>query len=112
MGIRTPRRLPRMWTPMAGSTLEKSAEENGHEGDMKALCGNPKVKEFIMEEMKKTSKEFKLKGFECAKNIHLEAEPFSPENELLTPTFKPKRPQLKNHYIVLINQMYAELEKK
>jgi long-chain acyl-CoA synthetase len=70
------------------------------------------VKEFIFEEMKKTSKEFKLKGFECARAIHLEPEPFSPENELLTPTFKPKRPQLKNHYIDIINELYAHLGDK
>lgn len=54
------------------------------------VAKDPKVKEFLMAEMNKTAKEFKLKGFEMARAIHIEAEPFSIENELLTPTFKPK----------------------
>lgn len=59
-----------------------------------ALCQLPAVKEFILAEMNKTGKEQKLKGFEFARAIYLEPEPFSPENDLLTPTFKPKRPQV------------------
>ena len=109
------------------------AKENGHGEDMAAVCAKPAVKEFLFAEMNKTGKECKLKGFEFAKAIHVEAEPFSAENELLTvsivcfllkliipsshriffqPTFKPKRPQLKNHYQAQIDAMYAELGEK
>ena len=35
-----------------------------------------------------------LQGFEKVRGIILEAEPFSVENNLLTPTLKLKRPQL------------------
>ncbi len=44
--------------------------------------------------------------------IYLEPEPFSPENDLLTPTFKPKRPQLKNRYEPQIAALYKELDSK
>jgi long-chain acyl-CoA synthetase len=50
--------------------------------------------------------------FVCVQAIHLEAEPFSPENDLLTPTFKPKRPQLKNRYEAEISALYKELDAK
>ncbi len=92
--------------------LVKWAAGAGIEGDAKALCANEKVREFVFAEMTKTGKENKLKGFECARAIHLEAEPFSPENDLLTPTFKPKRPQLKNHYEAQIAALYKELDAK
>jgi long-chain acyl-CoA synthetase len=87
-------------------------QDAGHEGDVKALCASEKVREFLLAEMNKTGKENKLKGFEFARAIHLEAEPFSPENDLLTPTFKPKRPQLKNHYEPQIASLYKELDSK
>lgn len=78
-------------------------------GEPAVVAKDPKVKEFLMAEMVKTGKEQKLKGFEMAKAIFVEHEPFSVENQLLTPSFKPKRPQLKNHYDARINELYAEI---
>ncbi len=57
-------------------------------GPVAEVARDPKVKEFLMVELNKTAKEYKLKGFEMARAIFVEPEPFSPENELLTPTFK------------------------
>lgn len=73
------------------------------------VAKDPKVKDFVLQDMNKTAKEHKLKGFEMARAIHIEHEPFSPENELLTPTFKHKRPQLKNHYNNVILTLYEEI---
>lgn len=109
--------------------LAKWAKDNNHAGDIKVratrascflflscflqqLCNTPAVRDFILAEMNKTGKEQKLKGFEFAKAIYLESEPFSPENDLLTPTFKPKRPQLKNRYEPQISALYKELDAK
>ncbi|KAA1072747.1 hypothetical protein PGT21_000825 [Puccinia graminis f. sp. tritici] len=49
------------------------------------------VRQAVLKEMEKTAASAKLLGFERIKNIHLTMEPFSVENELLTPTFKLKR---------------------
>ena len=38
--------------------------------------------------------------------MHLDAEQFSVEGNLLTPTFKLKRPQLQKHYQGAIGAMY------
>ena len=57
--------------------------------------------------MEATAKEAKLKGFEIAKTIHLESALFSVENDLLTPTFKSKRPQLQKKYQAVIDAMYG-----
>jgi long-chain acyl-CoA synthetase len=44
------------------------------------------------------------------KGIILEAEQFSVDNELLTPSFKLKRPQLQKKYQAQIDAMYAKLD--
>ncbi len=44
------------------------------------------------------------------RDIYLETEPFSIENNLLTPTMKSKRPMLKNHYLEQIESLYANLD--
>ncbi len=41
--------------------------------------------------------------------ITLYPEPFSVENDLLTPTFKLKRPQAKAKFLAAIDAMYASL---
>jgi long-chain acyl-CoA synthetase len=57
-----------------------------------------------------TGKAEKLKGFELPKALYLEPELFSIEQDLLTPTFKLKRPQLQKKYQKQIDEMYAALK--
>lgn len=49
---------------------------------------DPKTKDLIMEGLLKEAKSAELKGFEIPKAIHIEPNPFSVDNGLLTPTFK------------------------
>jgi len=74
-----------------------------------ALCALPAVKTLIMDELVSTAKAANLKGFEKAKEATIEAKPFDAERGLLTPTFKPKRPQLRKHYQKEIDAMYTAL---
>jgi len=81
--------------------------ENGLSGgDLQTLCKRADVKKAVLDDMNKIGKKATLRGFELARNIHLECEPWTVEADLLTPTFKSKRPQLKNYYQAEINQMY------
>ncbi|KAL6615722.1 hypothetical protein ACP70R_037992 [Stipagrostis hirtigluma subsp. patula] len=86
--------------------LESWAAANGISGDFEALCQNPKAKEYILGELSKIGKEKKLKGFEFIKDAHLDPVPFDMDRDLLTPTFKKKRPQLLKYYQGVIDNMY------
>eukprot|EP00002_Diphylleia_rotans_P034555 TRINITY_DN7433_c0_g1_i1.p1 TRINITY_DN7433_c0_g1~~TRINITY_DN7433_c0_g1_i1.p1 ORF type:complete len:710 (-),score=162.26 TRINITY_DN7433_c0_g1_i1:226-2355(-) len=78
--------------------------------DLKGLCQNPKVKQLILEDMTRVGKEAGLRGFEFVKAIHLEADPFSVERGLITPTFKLMRPACRKHYHDVIVKLYEEVK--
>ena len=44
------------------------------------------------------------------KKIHLTTEFFSVENDLLTPTFKSRRPQIAAHFAPQLQTMYKDLD--
>jgi long-chain acyl-CoA synthetase len=74
------------------------------------------VKETILKQMAENGKKEKLKGFEQIINVHIVYEGlndlkqgFSVENDCLTPTFKLKRPQLKERFKKEIADMYKEI---
>merc|ERR1712078_220702 len=83
------------------------AEEKKLSGSYAELCADDKVKKFVLDELTKTGRAGKLKGFEIAKAVHLTAEPFSVEDDLLTPTFKMKRPQFLKFFKEQVDAMYA-----
>lgn len=66
----------------------------------------------MLQQLRTTGSEAKLKGYEMIKGVILDVEEFSVENELLTPTFKPKRAQLLKKYNDQITTLYASLNKK
>lgn len=73
------------------------------------LCKVPEVNKIILEKITKVGQKAELRGFEQTKAIYLESEPFSIENDLLTPTFKVKRPQAAKHYAEQIAALYEEI---
>merc|ERR1712144_26191 len=87
------------------------AKEKGIAGDYAAVCKTPEANAMLLDELKKTGKAAKLKGFEIVKAIHLDSVQFSVETDLLTPTFKLKRPQLLKHYQSKVDALYAGLKK-
>ena len=58
-----------------------------------------------------------MRGFEIPKDVHFETEVnklgqgFTVDNECLTPTFKPRRPQLTKRYQKALDDMYAKMKK-
>lgn len=100
--------------------VEKWAKQNEKELSFEALCKDPDLKANLQSELDATAKQKKLKGyhscpstsktvcfrFEVVKKIHIESEPFSIEHDLMTPTFKLKRPQLQRKYQQVLDGLY------
>jgi len=74
------------------------------------LYEDPKLVDAIFNDITAVGKTGKLRGFEFVKKIKLLPEEFSIDNDLLTPTFKLKRPQLKKRFLPAIEQLYASIK--
>ncbi|KAF7810939.1 long chain acyl-CoA synthetase 2-like [Senna tora] len=92
--------------------IEDWAEKHNLTGDFRSLCENLKARKFILDELNSTGQKHQLRGFEMLKAVYLEPIPFDMERDLITPTFKLKRPQLLNYYKDQIDQLYKEAKEK
>ncbi|CBI32531.3 hypothetical protein VitviT2T_003413 [Vitis vinifera] len=88
--------------------LEDWAENHNVTGDFKSLCENLEARKYILDELNNTGQNHQLKGFERLKAVHLDPNPFDIERDLVTPTFKLKRPQLLKYYKDIIDRLYSE----
>lgn len=98
------------------------AQDKNKTNNYKALCKDPDLVMYIQEVMDGHAKAHRLKGytylrdamqclviagrFETVRRLHLESVQFSPMNALLTPTFKMKRPQLRQKYEDVVCKLY------
>ncbi|CAI5478435.1 unnamed protein product [Closterium sp. Yama58-4] len=73
------------------------------------LCALPGAREYVLSELVKRAKATSMKGFEVVKGVALEAEAFTTENDLMTPSFKLKRNKLKAKYQAAIDELYTTL---
>ena len=71
---------------------------------MEEIAKNPKVKERIMQEIDEGNKNFGQ--WETIKRIELTPEIWTVDNQLLTPTFKPKREVILKKYKDLYDKIY------
>jgi long-chain acyl-CoA synthetase len=53
-----------------------------------------------------------LFDFQCIRAIYLDSQPWTPENGLLTPTFKIRRRALTDHYRIQIEQLYRQNDRR
>lgn len=74
--------------------------------DLGVLCKDPELKKFILDSMIEAAKEAKFTSLEKPGDIFLTADPFTPENNILTPTMKLKRPVCAKVYEQQIEAMY------
>lgn len=89
--------------------LEDWATENHISASFSDLCQNLKARKYILDEINATGRAQQLRGFEMLKAIYLEPVPFDMERDLITPTFKLKRPQLFKYYKEHIDKLYQEV---
>jgi len=74
------------------------------------LAKNPEFQKEVLQDMDRIGKEAQLRGFEFVKKVHYHPDAFTMDQGLITPTFKLKRPQLKEFFQQQINDMYAQLK--
>ncbi|GAB9467065.1 Long-chain-fatty-acid-coa ligase [Globisporangium polare] len=81
----------------------------GPEADVETLIQNSdeRLKQAVLQDMEALALELKLFRFERVQKLHLHATAFAPEDDLLTPTFKPKRSNLARFFEKEIAEMYA-----
>ena len=72
------------------------------------ICNNQKLIEEILKDCDDIGRKNDLKGFEIPKKILIIKEPFSLENNLLTPTLKLKGKEIKNKYNEEIKKMHLK----
>jgi long-subunit acyl-CoA synthetase (AMP-forming) len=77
---------------------------------LKSLANNPKFNEAVLQDLHAIAKKAKLHGFEFIKAVKLVSAPFTPENDLLTPTFKLRRQNLLKYYKSDIEALYKRID--
>ncbi|XP_077974330.1 long-chain-fatty-acid--CoA ligase 1-like isoform X2 [Styela clava] len=91
-------------------TVEGWCKGRGITGKYEDLCKNADAAKLILDDMNAVGKKNGLMSFELAKKIYLSTEQFTVENDLLTPTFKSRRPQLLTRYQPVIDELYVGLD--
>jgi long-chain acyl-CoA synthetase len=76
---------PVNFSKFAGDVLKKKIEPTDLDA-IRAACENPRVKKAVLKDLDKIGKKNKFNSWERVKAIHLLIEPFTIDNELLTPT--------------------------
>ncbi|KAI0189265.1 AMP-binding enzyme [Astrocystis sublimbata] len=79
---------------------------------VKDAAKDARVVKAVLKHLDAIGKDHKFNGYERVKNCVLDVEPFSIENELLTPTLKLKRPQTARRFKAEIDRMYNEINEE
>ena len=76
---------PVHFAPYAGKILKKQVDA-ADKAELKVAANDPRVKGAFLKLLDQIGKSHKFNKFEMVKNCHFDIEPFTIENELLTPT--------------------------
>ncbi|GKT57476.1 AMP-binding enzyme [Colletotrichum tofieldiae] len=99
---------PENFAPFASKVLKKTIDKTDLAA-IKAAAVDPKVKKAFLAELDRIGRSHKFNSYERVRNVYLTIDPFTIENELLTPTLKLKRPQTAKAFRAQIDQMYEEI---
>lgn len=90
------------------------ANEKGipQQADYSQFLKQDNLRHAVLADLQTTGRQQKLLGFEIPMNVWLDNEPFTPDNNMLTPSLKMLRQNFRNKYANQITHMYEELEKK
>ena len=77
--------MPEIFAPFAGKVLGKTIAATDLQA-VAAACTDARVRAAVVKELERVGKKNKFAGYERVRNCYLYLEPFTIENELLTPT--------------------------
>ena len=86
----------------------KNDTKNKQSISLHTSCEDLNLRSVIFQDILQCSKDGMLNGFETVRSIYLSSEPFTIENELVTPTFKLKRKEAREKYNSIIEQLYKD----
>ncbi|KAI9894809.1 MAG: hypothetical protein M1814_000028 [Vezdaea aestivalis] len=98
---------PDIFAPWASKILGKQIKATDIVA-IKAAAANEKVRAAALKELDRASKKSKFNSWEKVRALELMVDPFTIDNELLTPTLKLKRPQTAKKYREVLDRLYAE----
>ncbi|KAL2197237.1 hypothetical protein P885DRAFT_77714 [Corynascus similis CBS 632.67] len=99
---------PVTFAPYASKILKKPVSAEDKDA-LREAANDPRVKGAFLKLLDQIGKRHKFNSFEKVKNCIFDVEPFTIENELLTPTLKLKRPQAARAFRKEIDRMYEEI---
>lgn len=102
---------PDIFAPYASKILGKTITPTDIDA-IKIACKDQRVMNAIHQDLEKVGRKNKFAGYERVKAIHLDVEPFTIDNETLTPTLKLKRPVAAKKYRGLLDDLYAQVTEK
>ncbi|KAL7719638.1 Long-chain-fatty-acid--CoA ligase [Entamoeba marina] len=85
--------------------LKRFLENKNIGGKLEDIVSSDVVKLAVLKELDRYARDQGAKGYEVVKNIHIELEPFSEQNGLLTPSFKIRRVEAKKKYLNILNDL-------
>ncbi|KAF2118971.1 long-chain-fatty-acid-CoA ligase/ protein binding protein [Lophiotrema nucula] len=99
--------MPDSFAAFAGKILGEKIAPTDIE-KIRAAAGNKKVEKAVLQQLDKVGKKNKFNSYERVRAVRLFVDPFTVENQLLTPTLKLKRPQAAKAYRNHIDDCYEE----
>ncbi|KAJ5576293.1 hypothetical protein N7535_003219 [Penicillium sp. DV-2018c] len=98
---------PDLFAPYASKVLGKTIAPTDLEAITETL-DDDKIRRAVLRDLERMAKKHKFAGYERVRNVSLRLEPFTVENNLLTPTLKLKRPPVVKVYRTLLDQLYEQ----
>jgi long-chain acyl-CoA synthetase len=86
-----------------------ASSNNMANASFKEICQADAFRKGLLAALQAFGKSNGLKGFELPRNIYVESSPFSIENDLLTPSFKVKRHDVRKRYAPQFTALYQEI---
>jgi len=89
--------------------LAATAQRELAGANARRLCDAPEVRGYVMAELRRIAEEASLPHFQWPRAIWLDPDPWTAENGLTTPTFKLKRPALREKYASQLHQLLEQV---